>query len=107
MIVTRELRGVVNMGLRDINYGVGPVITLVDSPTFSFHWEERPKLIQGQIQDADIIALSRTDRIDPIRVDQICTTLNLPVENQLLLGQESHSAIAELAQAILSINQGQ
>ncbi|MBC8438234.1 MAG: hypothetical protein H8D87_00910 [Deltaproteobacteria bacterium] len=107
MIVTRELRDVVNMGLRDLKYGIGPFITLIDGPSFSFHWEERPKLIQGQIQDADIVALSKTDRIDSIKIKQICDTLNLPEKNLLLLGQKNRSAITELAQEILSINQEQ
>ncbi len=107
MIVTRELRDVVNMGLRDLKYGIGPFITLIDSASFSFHWEERPKLIQGQIQDADIVALSRVDRIDSNKIKQICDTLNLPQKKLLLLGQKNRAAITELAQEILSINQEQ
>ena len=41
MIVTRELRGVLSMGLRDIRYAVGPLVTLIDGGSFSFNWEER------------------------------------------------------------------
>ncbi len=67
MIVTQELRTVTNMGLRDIKYDIGPFITLIDGPSFSFQWQERPKLLLGQIQDADSIALSRTDLIDAPR----------------------------------------
>ena len=64
MIVTKELRNVTKMGLRDIQYDIGPFITLIDGPSFSFNWEERPKLLLGQMQDADRVAISRTDLIN-------------------------------------------
>jgi len=31
MIVTKELRDVVKIGLRDINYDIGPFVTLIDN----------------------------------------------------------------------------
>jgi len=103
MIVTKELQDVLKMGLRDIRYEIGPLITLIDGPTFSFQWEERPKLIHGQIQNADIIVLSRVDRIDAVTVEQIRSKLNLSKESLLLLDQKNDSIIAALAQQILSI----
>ena len=105
MIVTKELQDVLKMGLRDIRYEIGPLITLIDGPTFSFQWEERPKLIQGQIQNADIVVLSRSDRIDSIIVEHICSTLNLSKKKLLLLDQKNHAGIAALAQQILLTNQ--
>lgn len=105
MIVTKELQDVLKMGLRDIRYEIGPFITLIDGPTFSFQWQERPKLIQGQLQNADIVVLSRIDRIDSIGVEYICSMLNLSKKKFLLLDQKNDSGMAELAQQILSTNQ--
>ncbi len=102
MIVTQELREVVAMGLRDIDYTIGPFITLVDGPTFSFHWEERPWLITGQIRDADRIAISRTDRIDSGKIAAIRTSLNLLKKNILLLDPLNPGPISELARQIMS-----
>ena len=104
-IVTRELRDVVKMGLRDIRYDVGPIITLIDGPSFSFHWGERPKLLLGQIQDADRIALSRSDMIDSNEVEYIRETLNIEDNNLLLLSKHNSSSIDELAQLILLMGQ--
>lgn len=105
MIVTQELRTVTNMGLRDISYDIGPFITLIDGPSFSFNWEERPKLLLGQINDADRIVLSRTDLIDAREIDQILVTLNMVQDSLLLLNREDSSSINELAQEILMMDQ--
>ena len=102
MIVTQELREVVAMGLRDINYTIGPFITLVDGPTFSFHWEERPWLITGQIRDADRIAISRTDRIDSGKIAAICSTLQLSDKKILLLNHHNTIVINKIARQIIS-----
>ena len=61
MVVTRELRDVAAMGLRDIDYETGPFITLVDGPLFDFLWSERQPLLLGQVKDADLVAVSRVD----------------------------------------------
>jgi G3E family GTPase len=100
-----ELRDVVKMGLRDIRYDVGPIITLIDGPSFSFHWEERPKLILGQMQDADRIALSRTDLIDSKEITHIRKTLNITGNNLLILSKQNSSSLNELAQHILLMSQ--
>jgi G3E family GTPase len=105
MIVTKELRNVTKMGLRDIQYDIGPFITLIDGPSFSFQWEERPKLLLGQMQDVDKIILSRTDMIDSIAVEHIRETLNIVGNNLLFLSKQNRSSINELAQQILSIDQ--
>jgi len=101
LIVTRELRDVVKMGLRDIHYDVGPIITLIDGLSFAFNWDERPKLLLGQIQDADRIVLSRTDMIDSNAVEHIRKTLNITGNNLLLMSRENSSSLDELAQYIL------
>lgn len=104
MIVTNELRDVVKMGLRDMRYDIGPIITLIDGPSFDFQWEERPKLVLGQIQGADIVAISRTDLIDAEQIDYIRNNLNIAGHN-LLLSKNNSSSINELAREVLSKGQ--
>jgi G3E family GTPase len=71
MVVTEELRQVAAMGRRDIRYEIGPFITLVDGPLFGFLWQERRKLLLGQVSDADVVAISRCDQIDPQELREI------------------------------------
>jgi len=71
MVVTRELKDVTAMGLRDIRYGAGPFITLVDGPQFSFLWSDRRALLLGQVKDADLVAISRVDLIGSHDVETI------------------------------------
>lgn len=71
MVVTEELRQVAAMGRRDIRYEIGPFITLVDGPLFGFLWQERRKLLLGQVSDADVVAISRCDQIEPQELKEI------------------------------------
>ena len=105
MIVTKELRNVTKMGLRDIQYDIGPFITLIDGPSFSFNWEERPKLLLGQMQDVDRVVLSRTDMIDSKQIEHIRKILDVAGNNLLLLSKQNSSSINELAQQILLMDQ--
>jgi G3E family GTPase len=105
MIVTKELRNVTKMGLRDIQYDIGPFITLIDGPSFSFNWEERPKLLLGQMQDVDRVALSRTDMIDSKQIEHIRKILDVAGNNLMLLNKQNSSTINELAQQILLMDQ--
>ncbi len=105
MIVTGELRDVVKMGLRDIKFDIGPFITLIDGPSFDFQWQERPRLLQGQIEDADTVAISRTDVIDETQVKHIQGILNIEDKNLLLLNKKSISAIGAIAKQILAKDQ--
>jgi G3E family GTPase len=105
MIVTKELRNVTKMGLRDIQYDIGPFITLIDGPSFSFNWEERPKLLLGQMQDVDRVVLSRTDMIDSKQIEHIRKILDVAGNNLLLLNKQNSSSINELAQQILLMDQ--
>ena len=93
------------MGLRDIQYDIGPFITLIDGPSFSFQWEERPKLLLGQMQDVDRIVLSRTDMIDSEQIEHIREILNITDNNLLMLSKKNRSSINELVQLILSMDQ--
>lgn len=90
------------MGLRDIRYTIGPFVTLIDGPDFFFHWEARPGLIKGHIQEADSIAISRADRIDSGKTETICATLNIQGQNILVLDHQNSSVIGALAQQIMS-----
>jgi G3E family GTPase len=102
MIVTRELRDVVKMGLRDIKFDIGPFITLIDGPSFEFQWQERPKLLQGQIEGADRVAISRTDMIATKEVEHIRGILSVQNTDILLLSRQTSSVVDELAKQILS-----
>lgn len=75
-VVTQELRNVSAMGLRDIQYDIGPFITLVDGPNFDFLWAERNPLLVGQIDDADLVAVSRVDLLQPKQLMAIQNTLH-------------------------------
>jgi G3E family GTPase len=104
LIVTRELKNVVKMGLRDIRYDVGPIITLIDTPSFDFNWQERPKLLLGQIEGAGVVALSRTDLVNASDISLIQHTLSLPGES-LQLSKNNSSSMNELATLVLSVDQ--
>ena len=71
MVVTQELRQVAAMGRRDVHYEIGPFITLVDGPLFGFLWQERRKLLLGQVSDADMVLISRCDQIEPQELQEI------------------------------------
>ena len=75
MVVTQEIRDVAAMGLRDMTYNIGPLITLIDGPMFGFLWEERKSLLLGQMQNADLTAVSRADILDAENVKEIHDTL--------------------------------
>jgi G3E family GTPase len=83
MVVTRELRDTAAMGLRDVRFEVGPLITLVDGPTFDNAWEERRALVHGQITGADIVAVSRCDLVDDLQLERIAGLL-IPYGDGLL-----------------------
>lgn len=75
MVVTQELRNVMAMARRDIVYEIGPIITLINGPAFEFLWEERSPLIIGQMNDADLVALSRADLVADDRIQEIASIL--------------------------------
>ena len=73
------------MGLRDVHYDVGPVITLVDGDGFEDAWVERRKLMTSQIKGADLVALSRADLLRPNRREDICRKLREFTDNVIVL----------------------
>ena len=75
MVTTDEIRGAASMGLRDVAYDLGPVITLVDGKAFEGNWAERGTLMKSQIKGADLVALSRADLLDEKHRDAICNEL--------------------------------
>lgn len=89
LVTTSELRDVIAMGLRDIAFHPGPLITLVDGPNFDFLWAERQRLIRDQVANADVIAVSRLDCIDTDTFEKIQTTLK--PYGQDLRGMSTHN----------------
>jgi G3E family GTPase len=96
IVVTREMRNVSSMGLRDIKYATGPFITLVDGPAFGVLWEERRPLILGQVADADAVAVSRSDLVDAGRVQEIVKVLRGYTEKVLQLSVIENTGIGEV-----------
>ena len=77
MVVAWRLRSVMNMGLRDMNYEIGPLIALVDGPDFELNWGERRDAVLNHVKDSDLVAISRTDLIEPDQVERIKVALSL------------------------------
>ena len=100
MVVTKELRNVSAMGLRDVTYEVGPFITLVDGPTFNFSWQERRALLLGQIADADLVVLSRSDLIDSGRLEEIGKTLNEHLKSVIGLSTPLGLGVKEVVEMV-------
>jgi G3E family GTPase len=71
MVVTRELRDVMAMGRRDISYEIGPFITLVNGPDFDSLWQDRSFLMIGQMKDADLVAITRSDLMDSHSINEL------------------------------------
>ena len=104
MIVTTELRSVLSMGLRDMQYWVGPFITLIDGPSFTFNFKERETLLLGQIRESDRVAISRVDLIDEVTINRICESLQLPKNNVLLLDRHATLPLEFLSHKMLPMD---
>ncbi len=85
MVTTDEMRRAASMGLRDVNYDLGPVITLVDGIDFENTWAERRVLMTSQIKGADLVALSRADLLREHRREDICGVLREYADNVIML----------------------
>ena len=105
MVVTRELRNVSAMGLRDVKYDIGPFITLVDGPSFNFSWQERKALLLGQIRDADLVAVSRTDLIKSERLTEIGGVLKGYCNGALGLSTYFGQGIEEVVEIVEKFSQ--
>ena len=100
IVVTREMRDVSSMGLRDVKYAAGPFITLVDGPAFEVSWEERRPLILGQVEGADAVAVSRSDLIEAARVHEIVRVLRGYTDNVLQLSVIENTGLGEVMQIL-------
>lgn len=100
MVVTRELRDVAAMGLRDIHYETGPFITLVDGPLFEFLWSERRALLLGQVKDADLVAVSRVDLIGNDELGRIKSLLEGHGGSSIALSAENGTNVEKVAYLI-------
>ena len=100
MVVTREIRDVTAMGLRDIRYTAGPFITLVDGPLFGFLWNERRTLLLGQVQGADLVAISRSDLLVPGELEKIADHLADHCDPPLALSTQNGTNLEVVAQHI-------
>ncbi len=105
MVVTRELRNASAMGLRDIKYDIGPFITLVDGPSFDFSWQERRALLLGQIRDADLVVVSRTDLIKSERLAEIGGVLKGYCNGALGLSTHFGQGIKEVVEMVEKFSQ--
>ena len=92
-IVTRELRDVAAMGLRDVPYEIGAFLTLVDGPMFESWWEERQPLLLGQITDADLVAVSQADQLTAEDLERLRSTLKPYAGEVLPLSVESGQGV--------------
>jgi G3E family GTPase len=100
MVVTKELRDVAAMGLRDVQYDVGPLVALVDGPNFDFIWNERQHLVKGQMDGADVVAVSRTDRLDEARHHAIQKVLAPHAEHLYLFSSQNDAGVEKVWQCI-------
>lgn len=100
MVVTSEMRQVIAMGMRDITFDAGPLITLIDGPNFYSLWDQRRQLIIGQITDADVIAVSRTDRINHGDVEAIYNWLSPYDKNLCSINTREDSGVKPILDAI-------
>lgn len=64
LVITDEIRTATAMALRDVDYDIGPFITLVDGPNFDFNWAELHHTVLNHIRGADMVFISRSDLID-------------------------------------------
>lgn len=100
MVVTQELRNVGAMARRDIRVEAGAMITLVDGPRFAALWQERRKLLLGQIADADLVAVSRSDAVDEALAARIRSELQPHRQGWVSLHWKDEAAIEGIARRI-------
>jgi G3E family GTPase len=75
LVTTNEIRTATTMGLRDIDYEIGPYIALIDAPTFDLFWEERRPTLLNHAMGADMVAITRVDLVGDREVDDILNCL--------------------------------
>ncbi|MBI5584148.1 MAG: hypothetical protein HY892_10010 [Deltaproteobacteria bacterium] len=101
MVLTQEMRDATRMGLRDASYEIGPFITLIDGPDFGQVWEERRPLLRGQIDRADLVAVSRVDLVTPERYQEILAALEGISNSILPLSVPKGAGLEEVVQKLV------
>lgn len=104
MVTTQELRQVTGMGLRDIRYSIGPLVTLVDGPLFGFLWSERRALLLSQVKDADLVAVSRADLITAAEAADIRQALEPYWSGLITLSIRRGDGLAEVRKKVCDAN---
>jgi len=100
LVVTPEIRNVTRMGLRDVAYEIGPFITLLPGPVFQYLWEERRFLLLGQLQGADVVAISKADLLDAGEIEYIRNTLDAHRRGILQLSTHAGLGLEKVVKAI-------
>jgi G3E family GTPase len=98
MVLTHELRSVSVMGKRDVSYDIGGFITLIDGPSFESTWRERKDLLIGQIKNADLVMLSRSDLLKEAEMTGIRRVLSGHTENLSLLSTRQSIGVDQVFQ---------
>jgi len=100
MVVTKELRDVAVMALRDVSYDIGALITLVDGPMFESWWDDRKQLLLGQVTGADLVAISRADLLKPQHLEQIQVSLGSYANGMMTLSTHHGWGVGEVVAQI-------
>ncbi len=101
MVVTDELRQVAAMARRDVSYEIGAFITLVNGPDFDRTLSERRDLLLGQIQGADLVAISRADEISPEMLERVFSLLRNHSDRLLKLSVRMGWGVEEIMKHIV------
>ena len=101
MVVTRELKNVMAMGRRDISYEIGPLITLVNGPEFDSQWQDRSFLMIGQMKDADLVAITRSDLMDAHSIHELEQKLTTYANSLLPLSVPCDMGVNDVMAAVM------
>ena len=101
MVVTKELRNVMAMALRDISFETGPFITLINGPEFDFQWQERSFLMIGQMQGADLVAIAQSDLMDEQGVHELEQSLTTYASSLIPLSVPGNVGVNEMMAAVM------
>ncbi len=105
MVVTQELKNVMAMGRRDITYEIGPMITLIDGPDFDSLWQDRSFLMIGQIKDASMVLLTRTDLVEEACIHEIQQRLLNYTDSLVPVSVPSDRGIQEVMTAVYRLSE--
>jgi G3E family GTPase len=100
MVPTLEMRHLTYLGRRDMAYHIGPFITLVEGPTFQMFWQERQPLLLALMAGADLVAVSKADRVDAGQMTAIVNTLQAYGHGVLQLSARTGLGLKEVINAI-------